>query len=315
VRKSWLYWCLRTREITAQYTNLELLNELAESICIPAGQGSGASPAICLIYSVTLLAAFEKFSPGIHVTSPFEPLMVFILAIFYVDNGMPGVNDALHETASPLQLLLDQAQNAAQSWEHLLFVSEGALELSKCFAYAIYWDLSEGQHRMLEPHELPGSKVCAETSVVTGLIKLTYGDRLEDFHWLETVSLTTGRRTLGARIAPAGNWTDEFQYRLGQARELSLKIAGSAISSETVRVIYRMMVCPKLEYPLAVTQFTQSECNDITSPVLRACLSKMGYVNMRREVVYGPVEMGGLGAHDYFIEQGIQQVSMLGGHL
>ena len=59
------------------------------------GQGSGASPAIWLIYSVTLLAAFKKFSPGIHVTSPFKPLLVFILAIFYVDDGMPGVNDAL----------------------------------------------------------------------------------------------------------------------------------------------------------------------------------------------------------------------------
>jgi hypothetical protein len=184
-----------------------------------------------LIYSATLLAAFEKFSLGIYVTSPFEPLMVFILAIFYVNDGMPGVNDALHETASPLPLLLDQAQNAAQSREHLLFVSGGALELSKCFAYAIYWDLSEGQHRMLEPHELPGSKVCAETSVVTGPSKLTYGDCLKDFHWLETVSPTTGRRTLGARIALAGNWTDEFQYRQGQAQELSLKIAGSAILS------------------------------------------------------------------------------------
>jgi hypothetical protein len=51
------------------------------------GQGSGASPAIWLIYSVTLLAAFKKFSPGIHVMSPFEPLLVFILAIFYVDDG------------------------------------------------------------------------------------------------------------------------------------------------------------------------------------------------------------------------------------
>ena len=76
------------------------------------------------------------------------------------------------------------------------------------------------------------------------------------------------------------------------------------------------MVCPKLEYPLAVTQFHQLECDEITSPVLRACLAKMGYnANMPREVVYGPVEMGGLGAHDYFIEQGIRQVSTLVGHI
>ena len=34
------------------------------------GQGSGASPAIWLIYMVSLLNAFKDFSPGMHVPSP-----------------------------------------------------------------------------------------------------------------------------------------------------------------------------------------------------------------------------------------------------
>ena len=76
------------------------------------------------------------------------------------------------------------------------------------------------------------------------------------------------------------------------------------------------MIIPKLEYPLAVTQFSQKECDRIMSPVLRVCLSKMGYnPNMPREVVYGPTVMGGLGFHDYFVEQGIAHVSMMVGHL
>jgi hypothetical protein len=123
-------------------------------------------------------------------------------------------------------------------------------------------------------------------------------------------------RTLGVRIALAGNWTDEYEHRQLQARDLALKIAGSSIAQETARVIYRMMVCPKLEYPLAVTQFSQKECDAITSPVLHACMSKMGYnPNMPKEVIYGPQELFGIGYHDYFIEQGIRQVSTLVGHL
>jgi hypothetical protein len=43
----------------------------------------------------------------------------------------------------------------------------------------------------------------------------------------------------------------------------------------------------------------------------------MGYHNRNssKEVVYGPVEMGGFGFHDLFIEQGIHQVTALVGHL
>jgi hypothetical protein len=74
-------------------------------------------------------------------------------------------------------------------------------------------------------------------------------------------------------------------YRRAQSRELALQIAGSCMARDTARIGYFMMVCPKLEYPLAVTQFTQQQCDNIISPVIRASLSKMGYnCNMPKEV-------------------------------
>jgi hypothetical protein len=234
------------------------------------GQGSGASPAIWLIYSISLLNAFREFTPGIHVSSPFETLLVVILAIFYVDDGMPGVNDAAEDEATPLPVLLKQAEDATQAWERLLFASGGALELSKCFAYVIYWDLSEGRHRLIRPDEIANCVV--EGDHFRGPIGLSYGSDhagnllvTEDPCWV-------GRRTLGVRIAPAGDWTDEFNYRRAQSRELALQIAGSAMAKDTARIGYFMMVCPKLEYPLGATQFTQQQCDSITSPVLRASL-------------------------------------------
>jgi hypothetical protein len=93
-------------------------------------------------------------------------------------------------------------------------------------------------------------------------------------------------------------------------------IAGSSMARDAARVGYFMMVCPKLEYPLAVTQFTQQQCDIITSPVLRACLTKTGYnCNMPKEVIYGPPELFGIGVHYYFIEQGVQQLVTLFGHI
>jgi hypothetical protein len=79
------------------------------------------------------------------------------------------------------------------------------------------------------------------------------------------------------------------------------------MSKDTARIGYAMMVRPKLEYPLAVA---------ITSPVIRACLSKMGYnCNSPKEVIHGPRELFGLEILDYFVEQGIQQLTALTGHV
>jgi hypothetical protein len=42
----------------------------------------------------------------------------------------------------------------------------------------------------------------------------------------------------------------------------------------------------------------------------------MGYNrNMPKEVVYGPEDLGGLGLHDLYVEQGIKQISTLIGHV
>ena len=88
---------------------------------------------------------------------------------------MPGVNDATEDAATPLPQLLQQTEDASQSWERLLLASGGALELSKCFAYVVYWDLSDGRHRLIDPSEIPGCAPCDGGFI--GPISLTYGDQ------------------------------------------------------------------------------------------------------------------------------------------
>jgi hypothetical protein len=136
-------------------------------------------------------------------------MLVTILAIFYVDDGMPGKIYSQEVEASPIELMLQQAKDATQSWERLLFASGGALEMSKSFAYVVYWDLLDGQHRLLLPEEVPGGKTGSGRS--NGPISLTYGDQSDVRHKLEIMSPWIGRRTLGVCIAPAGLWKDEFE--------------------------------------------------------------------------------------------------------
>jgi len=280
------------------------------------GQGSGAAGAIWLVYSNSLITTLKDFSPGVIMVSPNDRLLrVCLLAIFFVDDGTPGVNDAEDEQARPMAALVKQGQNMAQSWERLLFASGGALEFSKCFAYYLFWDLEAGKHRLRSPSEIDGCVHDESSNTFSGPITLTYGNNITS-QPIQTESPWIGRRTLGVRIAPGGTWDDEFHYRRQQSHALSLRIAGSNLNRTAARIGYRTIVCPRLEFPLTVTQFSQKQCDQISSPVLNACLAKMGYNrNMPREVVYGPIQSGGLGMHDLFIEQGIKATTALMGHL
>jgi len=279
------------------------------------GQGSGASPAIWLIYSITLLAAFREFVKGMFMSSPTDlELFLVILAILFVDDKMPGVNDADVDEPVSIEDLIEEAKSCAQSWERLLFASGGALEISKCFAYIVYWDLTDGGHRMLSLAEIPGCDV--QDSVGHGPISLTYGDETDRHYHLVTENPFVGRRTLGVRTAPSGTWDDEFEFRLEQSREVALLASISKASKSATERGFRAMVYPKLEFPLTVTQFSQKQCDRILSPILNVCLPKMGFNrHMPREVVFGPLCAGGLGFHDLYIEQGIKHVQCLVGHL
>jgi hypothetical protein len=99
---------------------------------------------------------------------------------------------------------------------------------------------------MLEPYEI--ANCTPEGDQFRGPIVLTYDDKSPVRHLLVTESPQRGRRNLGARMAPNGNWNDGYEYRCQQGHELALRIAGSTLAKDTGRLGYRTMVCPKLEY-------------------------------------------------------------------
>jgi len=190
-----------------------------------------------------------------HIVSSFETLLVLIIAVLYVDDEMPEVNDADQPEPVPLETLKHQAQSSAQSWERLLFASGGALELNKCFMYFVNWDLDGGKHQLLDPSQILGCK--PEGNHFRGPISLTYGDASEEQILIETESPWVGRRTIGVRVAPAGNLDDEFNFRREQSRELAILAAGAHMTRDTARTGYGDIVCPKLEFPLTVTEFAK----------------------------------------------------------
>ena len=56
-------------------------------------------------------------------------------------------------TAGENQTCLQEAQELARTWEHLLFLSGGTLAREKCFYYHINWQWNEGRAKMVNPEE------------------------------------------------------------------------------------------------------------------------------------------------------------------
>jgi hypothetical protein len=60
----------------------------------------------------------------------------------------------------------------------------------------------------------------------------------------------------------------------------------------------------------------KAECAKIQATYMSMALQKMGFIGMtKRALVFGPEEYGGLRITDLWMEQGIQHVSLLIGHL
>jgi hypothetical protein len=119
------------------------------------GQGRGASPAIWLLLSTVLLAAHVKVSKrGMLFKSPDNTISIERHSDTYVDNTQNRLNDAFLPRSWSLQELSTTLEKTSQSWEKLLFCSGGALELSKCFYYLLYWKWVDGLPILLTNSEI-----------------------------------------------------------------------------------------------------------------------------------------------------------------
>ena len=77
----------------------------------------------------------------------------------FVDSTQNGLNNAFLPNPWTASELTRNLEHMSQTWEIHLFSSGGALELSKCFYYIVYWKWEEGLPCMLtnlEMSDIPG---------------------------------------------------------------------------------------------------------------------------------------------------------------
>ena len=113
----------------------------------------------------------------------------------YVDDTMLGKSNSGDLSYDDL---IGRLQLISQTWERLLSYSGGALNLSKCFYYVLYWEWPEG---------LP---VLRTSSLGNPTIVLTSGSSTS-VSTIKRLDPNTASRTLGFFLRPTSEWTTQIE--------------------------------------------------------------------------------------------------------
>eukprot|EP00957_Ditylum_brightwellii_P155601 11844456-Ditylum_brightwellii.AAC.1 len=118
------------------------------------GKGKASSPANWLFQSSTILSALHVLVSSIFLVSVCKRFISNRAAEAYVDNAnCTYINQAKqHEPPSQIQ---NKIQKIAQTWETLLYETEGDLSLSKTYWWLLNWVWEGGKTRLATMQERP----------------------------------------------------------------------------------------------------------------------------------------------------------------
>ena len=154
------------------------------------GQGSGASPSVWLTLVVMLMNTLDRIIPDrMTFRSPNSPQRHDRLIDAFVDDTSLGFTDPGMVT---LETMIAKLNHIAQTWEKILFYSGGALNLSKCSWYTMFWDWKNGR---------PSLRPIDSTDPTLTLV--TQGQTNES-STIKRLPLNKASRILGVYLAPDG---------------------------------------------------------------------------------------------------------------
>ena len=126
------------------------------------------------------------------------------------------------------------------------------------------------------------------------------------------LSIHDARRTLGIHYSPDGNWHQQAVVLREKSAAWAAKVSKGGLPRHLVWQAFFTTILKTLQYPLACTCLTESECDSILQPALQALLAGIGVVKtISRQVVYGPVCFQGLGIPHLYDTQTIYHVMKL----
>jgi hypothetical protein len=258
------------------------------------GQGNGAGPQIWALVSTPVLNMLRAQGLGATFTSALTKLSTSLVGFAFVD-------DTDLVTSGPMMTLEEvksRIQESLIAWEGGIRATGGAIEPKKSHWYLVDFDWSNGEPRYRSVRETNGKlQVRDPTGKVQTLAQL------EPWH---------AERTLGVRLAPDGNMTAQFQWMLDTSKAWAEKIRAGHLPRHLTWLAWRTTIQKTLEYPLATTTLSKSQCDKLTSVIAQVALPRIGVIrSFPRALLHAPPKFAGLNIPNLYVEQGVSHILRL----
>jgi hypothetical protein len=253
-------------------------------------QGNGAGPTIWALVSSPLLDRLRVKKCGVALIET-DGTILQIPAFAFVDDV-----DLLQELQKGEDI--NDAQRAVDEWGDGLRATGGELVPNKCkwFLVQPQWDNNKwGYNRSLQSGQklfLPNER----------------GDREE----IEQCSVDSGQLALGIAFSPIADSKDEVKRLLGKVSTWVENVRTGHLTRQEAWQCLQTTVMKTIGYCLPASILSKKDIDDIMTPLLKIGLPKAGICRtMARAVVYGSVQVQGLGVQYPFWMQGIEKIKLL----
>lgn len=236
----------------------------------PSGilQGNGAGPAGWFAISTVLIQAMKEANFGYKQWTIIKQKAVQLSCFAFVDD-----TDLIHstnDTSVSSEALIQESQQALNTWAGLLTASGGDLAPEKSYWYFLDIEYKNGSWRYKQAADNPGDL----------FLKGNYRIKRCEPH--------QANEALGIQMRPDGKMKDEVEYLHSKAVEWSDAIRTKKISKYEAWYTLTSTIMNTIEYPLTATSFSRKEVDHIMRPVLKAALPMCGIQRrMPRALVYG----------------------------
>lgn len=195
--------------------------------------------------------------------------------------------------------LISQLQDIAQTWEHILFLSGGKLNLSKCSWYVLSWEWKNGRPNL------------RQISPTDATISLRQGRQTQS----TTIPRTDPKdstRMLGIHMNPMGDFTYHLKQLRQKANSYATRLMSPRLTAEHIRIFYRSIyMIPSMRYSLPALAVDKETLPQVQSRVVQVMLQQMNVSStVPTSICHGPLELGGLGINDLSTEAGLEALKL-----
>ena len=259
------------------------------------GQGNGAAGPFFIALASILLPILESKVEGIKLFSAISLTAITLIAVIYVDDS-----DFLIAARTPHETItsvLERTQKAANVWQESVHQTGGAIRPHKCRWTLVDFKWRQGKAYYKKNHEVYGRLQMKDTNGVQQTILRLQPNESEE--------------GLGLQLPADGNQYNQLVNINKKTTKWIEGIKHSALTKKEVYISLMTSVSKTISYSLSATSFNEKELRQISTPVYKVALPRMGVLpTLPLQYRYAPSRYQGIDLPNFEVEQLIQKITI-----